>query len=65
MNAVLSRFKKFVCECKAATSIEYGLIAGGISLAIILIVFAFGDNLIETYNYMVNDMTEVNDRLGG
>lgn len=65
MNAVLSRFQKFIRECKAATSIEYGLIAGGISLAIILIVFAFGDNLIETYNYMVSDMADVNDRIGG
>ncbi len=33
-----------------ATAIEYGLIAGGISLAIVAAVFAFGDDLEALFN---------------
>lgn len=35
-----------------ATAIEYGLIAAGISLAIIASVFVFGDGLEGLYNSM-------------
>lgn len=62
MNFILSRYKN---DNTAATSIEYGLIAGGISLAIVTIIFVFGESLIETYNFMVSDMADVNDRIGG
>lgn len=35
----------YVKDIKGATAIEYGLIAGGISLAIVAAVFAFGEDL--------------------
>jgi pilus assembly protein Flp/PilA len=37
--------KKFLAEESGATSIEYGLIAAGISLAIIAVVNGLGSNL--------------------
>ena len=35
-----------------ATAIEYGLIAAGISLAIVALVFAFGDELRNVFTAM-------------
>ncbi len=37
---------------EGATAIEYGLIAAGISLAIVAIVFTFGDNLNVVFTTM-------------
>lgn len=39
----------YVKDIKGATAIEYGLIAGGISLAIVAAVFAFGEDLRELF----------------
>lgn len=44
-----------------ATAIEYGLIAAGISLAIVAAVFAFGDDLQTTFNTMETAMENAND----
>ena len=38
-------FHRYCSSQEAATAIEYGLIACGISLAIVSAVFVFGDNL--------------------
>jgi len=38
-------FSRFVKDESGATAIEYGLIAAGISVAIIIIVFQLGGNL--------------------
>ncbi|MDB2682929.1 Flp family type IVb pilin [Alphaproteobacteria bacterium] len=43
-----------------ATAIEYGLIAAGISLAIVSIVFLFGDELETTFTSMQTAMTNAN-----
>lgn len=40
---------KFIRSEKAATAIEYGLIAAGISVAIAAVVFAFGDQLVALF----------------
>ena len=46
MEAVLRRnFLKFLSDQSGATAIEYGLIAAGISLAIIAVVNGLGTNL--------------------
>jgi pilus assembly protein Flp/PilA len=42
MKSLVSRFVK---DESGATAIEYGLIAAGISVAIITIVYSIGDNL--------------------
>ncbi|MAZ76360.1 MAG: Flp family type IVb pilin [Micavibrio sp.] len=43
---------------KGGTAIEYGLVAAGISLAIAVAVFAFGDGLEELYNNTFTDALE-------
>jgi len=46
MEAVLRRnFLKFLSDQSGATAIEYGLIAAGISIAIIAVVNGLGTNL--------------------
>jgi pilus assembly protein Flp/PilA len=41
---------RFVNDQSAATAIEYGLIAAGISIAIITVVFTIGTNLNTTFS---------------
>ena len=43
---------------EGATAIEYGLIAAGISLAIVALVFAFGDQLRNVFTEMDTSMAE-------
>jgi pilus assembly protein Flp/PilA len=43
-------FVKFLADESGATAIEYGLIAAGISLAIIAIVNGIGSNLNTMFN---------------
>ncbi len=48
-----------------ATAIEYGLIAAGISLAIVAVVYTFGDQLEQTFNSMEAAMTTANTSVAG
>jgi pilus assembly protein Flp/PilA len=45
----MSMLKRFVRDESGATAIEYGLIAAGISVAIILVVQNVGTNLNTTF----------------
>jgi pilus assembly protein Flp/PilA len=45
---------KFVNDQSAATAIEYGLIAAGISVAIVTIVGTVGTNLNTTFTTIAN-----------
>jgi pilus assembly protein Flp/PilA len=45
----MSKFLRFVRDEQGATAIEYGLIAAGISVAIIAIVQGVGSQLILTF----------------
>jgi pilus assembly protein Flp/PilA len=45
-------------DIKGATAIEYGLIAGGISLAIVTAVFLFGDELSSLFSTIAGKMEE-------
>lgn len=47
-----------------ATAIEYGLIAAGISLAIVAVVFTFGDDLSSLFTGMSGQMEDAVDNLG-
>ena len=49
VQPVIESFKK---DLKGATAIEYGLIAGGISLVIVAAVFAFGGSLGTVFTKM-------------
>lgn len=57
----------YVKSEEGATAIEYGLIAGGISLAILAAVFAFGDDLGNMFDAIANAMNtaagDVDDNL--
>jgi pilus assembly protein Flp/PilA len=55
MTSLIARFVK---DESGATAIEYGLIAAGISLAIISIVNGLGTNIMGKF-------TSINDALGG
>ena len=56
-------FARFAQDESGATAIEYGLIAAGISLAIVAVVFTFGDQLEITFNSMEAAMAEANTNL--
>ena len=46
-----------------ATAIEYGLIAAGIALAIVAVVFTFGDQLETTFTSMTTAMSAANTEI--
>lgn len=50
LTKLLAKIHAYVASDDGATAIEYGLIAGGISLAIVAAVFAFGDDLEGVFN---------------
>jgi pilus assembly protein Flp/PilA len=50
----MSKFLRFLRDETGATAIEYGLIAAGISVAIILIVQTVGQNLVGTFTSVSN-----------
>ena len=47
-----SRILRFVRDTSGATAIEYGLIAAGISVAIIAVVNTLGGQLVNTFSYI-------------
>jgi len=54
VQPVIESFRK---DISGATAIEYGLIAGGISLVIVAAVFAFGTDLKALFNTMGEKMS--------
>jgi pilus assembly protein Flp/PilA len=54
MKEVLSRLNEFVDDTNGATAIEYGLIAAGISVAIIAVVQGLGSKLNTTFTSVQN-----------
>lgn len=59
LSDILSTFRK---DERGATAIEYGLIAGGISLAIVTAVFLFGDQLTNLFETIGDKMTDAAER---
>lgn len=49
-------FRKFLIEESGATAIEYGLIAAGISVAIITVVMTLGSQLVSTFTTVSSDL---------
>lgn len=54
----------FKQDIQGATAIEYGLIAGGISLAIVTAVFLFGDSLSSMFSTIADKMAEAEGKVG-
>ena len=51
-----SLVKRFFADKSGATAIEYGLIAAGISVAIIAVVNGLGTKLSDTFSSVTNNM---------
>jgi pilus assembly protein Flp/PilA len=52
----MRKFTKFLADESGATAIEYGLIAAGISLAIIAVVNGLGTNLNTKFTAVNNSL---------
>jgi pilus assembly protein Flp/PilA len=52
----MSTFKRFLRDDSGATAIEYGLIAAGISVAIISVVNTLGGKLVNTFTNVSNQL---------
>lgn len=50
LTKLIAMKNAYLSDIRGVTAIEYGLIAGGISLAIVAAVFAFGDDLEAMFN---------------
>jgi len=50
----MAKFLKLLKNSKGATAIEYGLIAAGISVAIVTVVSTLGTNLNTTFTTVAN-----------
>jgi pilus assembly protein Flp/PilA len=69
ITKLIAKVQGFIMSDEGATAIEYGLIAGGISLAIVAAVFAFGGDLRNVFNAIGTSMqsvsTNVNNNAAG
>ncbi len=63
MRKLLAFKEAYLKNEDGATAIEYGLIAAGISLAIVAVVFTFGDQLETTFTSMQTAMESANDQV--
>jgi len=59
MKILPVKIVSFLLSDEAATAIEYGLIAGGIALAIVSVVFALGTDLSVVFNTIDSSMQTV------
>ncbi|AMG75971.1 Flp family type IVb pilin [Sphingopyxis granuli] len=55
-------FKKFVRDTKAATAIEYGLIAALIAVAAITALTSVGSSVSQTFNKVDGKLTTANSK---
>jgi pilus assembly protein Flp/PilA len=56
MELEMNLFVQFLKDESGATAIEYGLIAAGISVAIIAVVMALGTQLNTTFSTISSDL---------
>ncbi len=52
-----SVFLRFISDQEGATAIEYALIAGMLSIAIVASVIAVGDGISSVWNYISDEVT--------
>ena len=65
ITKVMAFIQAYKSDIKGATAIEYGLIAGGISLAIVAAVFAFGGSLSDIFDTMAEKMASAETKVNG
>lgn len=55
-------FKKIITSCKAATAIEYSLMAAGIAMGIVIMAFLLGDRVQNTFQVVDDEIaTQIPD----
>ena len=59
-NKFISFVDAFIHADEGATAIEYGLIAAGISVAIVAVVFPFGDELVALFGNLQGELENAN-----
>ena len=59
MNLLLAKIYSLIQSNSGATAIEYGLLAGGVALAIVIAVFSFGSDLRVVFNTLGSSMQTV------
>ena len=63
MIKLIAKVQSYILSKDGATAIEYGLIAGGISLAIVAALFAFGNRLGDVFDTMSGAMSAAASRI--
>ncbi len=63
LTKLIARAQAYIHSKDGATAIEYGLIAGGISLAIMAAVFLAGDSLSAMFNSVSSGLKEAASRI--
>ncbi len=63
LKKLVARVQSYIHSQDGATAIEYGLIAGGISLAIMAAVFLAGDSLSAMFNTVSSGLESAASRI--
>ncbi len=63
LTNLIARVQAYLKSEEGATAIEYGLIAGGISLAIMAAVFLAGDSLSAMFDTISSALSEASGRV--
>jgi pilus assembly protein Flp/PilA len=61
-DSVADKLRKLRDDESGATAIEYGLIAAGIAVAIVAVVFTIGDDLVDLFTGISDDLQSAGDR---
>ncbi len=61
-GSVADKLRKLRDDESGATAIEYGLIAAGIAVAIVAIVFTIGDDLVDLFTGISTDLQDAGTR---
>ena len=61
-DSVADKLRKLRDDESGATAIEYGLIAAGIAVAIVAVVFTIGDELVIMFTGISTDLQEAGTR---
>jgi Flp pilus assembly pilin Flp len=56
-NTARDGLGRFAAVEAGSTASEYALIGSGIALAVVAIVFSLGNNVLSSYEYVVDQMT--------
>ena len=56
MNTLMAKMTTWAMNKEGATAIEYGLIAAGISVAIVAVVFLLGDDIAAAFTTIRTEM---------